>query len=544
MRAGAVPLTRTTAVALPHPESVAIPRVVATAGYIAVVVALAFGLRAGRLSTYGFSEDEINKVRAIEQYRRGTLSANAEHPMLMKLAMWASVDVIERWNRIVPAGDAIDIETAVRLPNAVAGAATSAAVFGLGQVLFDTPVAMLSSLLWASDVNAIAINRIGKEDTFALFFFLVAVWAYERAKRQGQTDPAGAQSWYTASGAAFGLLFASKYFPQYLGVYALFNGVTDRTPGANRPKPVRYFGAMAAAFLAGNFAVLAPATWKYCLDYLHGATVVHHGYPFAGHLYANTPLLASHGIPATFYLQLLGTKVPLVILGAVVAGLIETYRRRRERGFVLLQIWLGLFLLGYSLAAVKFLRYALPLFAALDILAAVGVVAGVRWLMRKRWLSPITRASVSAAALTVSIAGPLFAQHAAEPFYSLFRNVAGEHVAGPGETFPEETYDYGVREAVESIAAVAEPGAAIVSDAPAVVAYYVEHSPRPDLRARSLSSEGLAPRSAESFVIVQTEHVTFENREALAYLTRVSVPWQEFYAHDALAAQVFRIPRR
>ncbi len=324
----------------------------------------------------------------------------------------------------------------------------------------------------------------------------------------------------------------------------MFNELTDRAPGANRPNRLRYFGAMAATFTAGNFAVLAPATWKYCLDYVRGGTIVHHGYPFAGHLYANTSLLGWHGIPPTFYLELLATKVPVVVLGAVVAGLIETYRHRRERGFVLLQVWLGLFAFGYSVAAVKFLRYALPLFAAIDILAAVGVVAGVRWLMRKRWLSPITRVSVSAAALTVSIAGPLFAQHAAEPFYSLFRNAAGEHVAGPGETFPEETYDFGVREAVESIAAVAAPGAAIVSDAPGVVAYYIEHSARPDLRARSLSAEGFTARDRQSFVVVQSEHATFENRDVVADLKRAAVPWREFYAGDALAAQVFLIPRR
>ena len=72
---------------------------------------------------------------------------------------------------------------------------------------------MMAALLWALDVNAIAINRIGKEDTFALFFFLAAVWCYERAKRQGKTDLVVAQRWYTASGAAFGLMLASKYFP-------------------------------------------------------------------------------------------------------------------------------------------------------------------------------------------------------------------------------------------------------------------------------------------------------------------------------------------
>ena len=86
---------------------------------------------------------------------------------------------------------------------------------------------------------------------------------------------------------------------------------------------------------------------------------------------------------------MLVTKVPLAILAAVVPGVIETIRRRRERGFVLLSMWLGLFLVGYSIASVKFLRYALPLFAATDILAGIGVVAGAQWLLRKSWLSPM-----------------------------------------------------------------------------------------------------------------------------------------------------------
>jgi hypothetical protein len=198
MRVAAVPTTQTPDVTLHTPF--ALSRLAATAAYIAVVIALAFGLRATGLSTYGFSGDEINKVRAVEQYRHGNLSANAEHPMLMKLAIWASVGLSR---------DRLPIETAVRLPNALIGAATSGAVFGLAYVLFGTPVAMLASLFWAVDVNAIAINRIGKEDTFALFFFLIAVWAYERAKRQGQTDVAGPQHWYATSGAAFGLLLGT-----------------------------------------------------------------------------------------------------------------------------------------------------------------------------------------------------------------------------------------------------------------------------------------------------------------------------------------------
>src|SRR5262245_25648004 len=159
---------------------------------------------------------------------------------------------------------------------------------------------------------------------------------------------------------------------------------------------------------------------------------------------------------------MLATKVPVIVIGAVVPGLIEALRRRRERGFVLLTLWLGLFLVGYSFFSVKFLRYALPLFAGLDILAGIGVVAGIEWLLRKSWLAPITRVTVAAAALTVCLIGPLLAEQAAAPFPSLFRNAIGERIAPAGATFPEETYDHGVREAVDAIARVAEPHAVVV----------------------------------------------------------------------------------
>jgi hypothetical protein len=524
-------------------ERFTVSRVAATAAWIAVVMALGFGLRAAGLSTYGFSEDEINKVRAIEDYRAGHLSANAEHPMLMKLAMLASVETARVWNHIATEESAIAIESAVRLPNALVGAATAAVVFLLCDVLFGSSVAMVAALLWAVDVNAIAINRIGKEDTFALFFFLAAVWCYERAKQQGAIDLARAQRWYGASGAAFGLMLASKYFPQYLGVYALFNVVADRAPGENRPDKARYYGSMVVAFLAANVAIFAPGTWQYGLTYVSGGTLAHHGYPFAGGLYANTSIFSSQGVPATFYLRMLATKVPVVVLAALVPAAIEMLRRRRERGFVLLMMWFGLFLVGYSLSTVKFMRYALPLFAAIDIVAAVGVVAGIRWLLRKPWLLPITRVTVAAAALTVCISGPLLAERAAVPFHSLFRNAIGEALAPAGATFPEETYDYGVREAVAAIAVTAPSGAAIVSDAPGVVAYYLAQASRTDVRVRSLSTEGLPGDGRPSFVIVQPEHLTFENQRVVERLTQLESPWRDFRAADAIAARVYFLPR-
>ena len=113
----------------------------------------------------------------------------------------------------------------------------------------------------------------------------------------------------------------------------------------------------------------------------------------------------------------------------------------------------------------------------------------------------------------------------------------------PATTFPEEAYDYGVREAVNAIAAAAAPGAVIVSDAPGVVAYYLERSGRSDLGVRSLSAQGLLSGNRPEFVIVQPEHLTFENRDTVVRLQRESAPWRQFYADAALTAQVFRNPR-
>ena len=71
--------------------------------------------------------------------------------------------------------------------------------------------ALWAGLFWALDVNAAAINRIGKEDTFLLLFLLLGAYFYERAKVQARLhgDTEGAQRWYARSGGAFGLMLAS-----------------------------------------------------------------------------------------------------------------------------------------------------------------------------------------------------------------------------------------------------------------------------------------------------------------------------------------------
>ncbi|PYR41360.1 MAG: hypothetical protein DMF93_08540 [Acidobacteria bacterium] len=526
-----------TAIDWPFAASWARAKYVALAG--AVVVALAFRLSA--LSAYGLSEDEINKLHAVEQYRAGRFTANAEHPMLMKLAMWGSVTVSDAWNATVPAGLEIPLETALRAPNAVAGAATTAALFGVADLLFGGPVAIVAAAIWAFDVNAIAINRIGKEDTFLLLFFLLAIFCYERAKRAGADDLAAARRWYTVSGASFGLMLASKYMPHYLGIYAIFNLITDPEPGANRPSALGHYGAMAFAFVLANPAILSLATWRYASHYVGGDLLAHHGYLYAGALYVTNVPVSPLGVPPTYYLRLLGTRVPLVVLAAVVPGAIEMIRRRAERGFVLLRTLAIFLLVPYSLMAAKFLRYALPMIATLDLIAAVGLVAGIGWLLRKGWLTIATRRTVAAAAIVVFAAGLASAPQAAAPFYSLFQNGVGARIDPRGSAFPEQTYDYGVREAAALIASAASPSAVVVTDAPAVASLYLQRDGRPDITVRGLSSHGVAG-AVETWVLTQDEHVTFENDLLVERLRATRQPWTQIRMGDLVALQVFRIP--
>ena len=510
---------------------------------LAVATLVAVVVRTNALATYGLSEDELNKIQAVEQYRNGQFGANAEHPMLMKLAVWSSIDLARAWNRLAPSGHAMSIETAIRLPNAMAGAAVAVALYGVADLLFGGAAAVAVSLIWAFDVNAIAINRIGKEDTFLLLFFVLAMYCYERAKRIGITDLTRAQRWYTASGAAFGLMLASKYMPHYLGIYALFNVLTDSTPGANRPSWLRYYGAMCAAFLLANPIVVLPDTWRYMASYVQGDMLAHHGYLYNGALYVTNVPISPLGVPVTYYLRFIATKVPMVLLAAVVPGVIEMVRRRGERGFVLLRVLAIFLLVPYSLMAAKFLRYVLPMLATIDLIAAVGLVAGIGWLMRKSWLSVATRATVSVLALVVFAAGVVSAQQSAAPFYSLFENEIGAR-GGTMPAFPEGTYDYGVREAVGAIAAAAAPSAAIVTDAPAVVAYYLRRTARSDVTVRTLSADGLITGASDTWVIVQDEHMTFENRLLIEHLRRREKPWLDYRVDGVIAAQVFRMKER
>jgi hypothetical protein len=511
---------------------------------LALTVALAAAFRCGALDASGFAEDEIDILDAVESYRQLNFVANAEHPMLAKLAAFGSVESARGWNALarpihLPA---ISGEAALRLPMAIVGALTAGLIFLLARELFAAEVAIWAGALWALDVNATAINRTAKEDTLFLFFFLAAAWLYERGKREGRADASRARRWYTASGGSFGLMLASKYMPHYFGLYGVFNTITDRTPGDNCPRKPALFAALGATFLAANFGLLLPANWRHILLYLRGGTTIHTGYVFAHRLYVNSMAATPWGVPWTYYLAALVTKVPIVVLLACGAGLVQMVRHSRRRGFAFTRIFFVFFLLPYSLIASKFIRYMLPLFAVVDLLAAVGIVWGLRQVARRVPSVRLRPIAVSAAAVCVVLT-LISAELGAYPFPSLYQNALGARIAPPGYLFPDDEFnDGGVREAVDAIARTARPGAVIASDASGVVAAYLARSGRTDVHSVSLAHDGLPLRAVETWAIVQDGHVYFESEALIERLRARMPPWLEIRIGPALAVQVFQLP--
>lgn len=506
---------------------------------LTAIVAVAMTFRLSSLATYGLSDDEVTKVRATEAYSRGDFAVNAEHPMLMKMAIWASLGVAARWNLAARAAYRIPVEAAVRLPNAVVGAASVLVMYGVAHAYFGTPVALIAALLLALDPAVTSINRLAKEDTFVVFFFLLAVWLYERAKQVGARNAVQAQPWYLRSAAAFGLSVASKYLPHFYGLYTLVNVATLRDAGPNSPNKRRFFATIGVAFAIANFAIFFPATWRHMLGYVQGGSLSHHGWPYAGQLWVTDVPISALGIPPSFYVMLMLTRLPLVTLvGAAVGGAIA-WSRRRERGFVFLRVYFFFQLVGFSVMAAKFLRYSLPILVIVDLMAAVGIVASITWLTTrvKSELRTVLVPLAYGALAVVLFAG----QAQASPFFSMHRTTLARWFDPDGRRFPESSYDFGVREAVSQIATSAAPGAEIVSDVPRVVEFYVSRGPRTDLQVKSLSSSGVFSNTTEQWVLVQESHLYFETEELIALLRLRHSPVAEFRMDDVTVLQLFRI---
>jgi len=506
----------------------------------ALIVLLVIGLcfRVAKLDSIGFAEDEVNKVDAIRAYEKGDITANAEHPMLMKALIFVSVKV----------GRAIghdNDEVLFRLPNAIFGALTILPLFLLTAAFFDRWTGLLAAAFWTVGVNSITINRVAKEDTLLVFFMLFACYFYLRAKQTDTRNGKTRSRYYLLSGISFGLMMASKYFPHYLGLNSLYHHyvrVRKRTPGEPSGKTsLIFYVALLAAFLIANPSILMPPVWEYLNSYLGEKLLVHTGYLFADQLYRNnvsrTPFW---GTPIYFYLLFMAIKIPLTVLAAFLIGFIASLKNRRHPGHAFVLFMFLFWIVPYSLMGAKWLRYTLSLMPFIYILAAIGVMAILKFGAGRLNFTSRSRAILTAIAVVLFVGLPSWSAYSAAPHYALYNNAMGAKQVG--YFFPhDEFYDDGLREAIKFVCDTAPPGAIIAHETPAVTRYYLERFGRTDLKSKAMSSPDVDPGqiAGPAYFIVQRGRTYFENRDKLVVIRTEFRKVHEITVRGIPAAEVF-----
>jgi len=507
---------------------------------LALLVLLGLALRFRGLAQAGFNEDEVQKVVAAHSYLHGQFSVNLEHPMLMKSLIAISLAAGDAWNHIrtYPLAE----ETLVRLPNVLFGSLTAVVIFLVGQEFFGAGIGLLSAFLWTTGIIAIMINRVAKEDTLLVFFTWLAYYFYARAKNMVATDTGRGRRLFAASGASFGLMLASKYFPHYLGLNALYYVFCRRKRPAEALGKIGYLlflGTCGIVFLLVNPLLLGPGTLKYIHGYIHGSSITHHGYLMMGQL-RREDVIGAGGMPKYFYLLVLAVKTPILVLAGFLVGLVAVWKRRREPGASFILFMLLSWIIPFSLIGPKWFRYMLAWMPSVYIVSAIGLVSIGSSLLawaRQKW-TPRAIPALAAVCTVVLVVYPVAAAAKSGPFYSLYLNRLG--AGRTGYFFPhDELNDMGLRPAIERVCETAPRGASVGAEAEPVVRYYLHKCGRDDLQYFDLSDRTKAPGPASAFLIVQDGRKYFENIALVDSIESHQVPVDTVRIQGADAADIY-----
>jgi hypothetical protein len=513
-----------------------------------------FGLRAYQLGAESLSEDELNKVRAVAEYReRGLTPANGEHPFLMKALLAVSIVASESWNATSVARRnpqrQISIETAARLPGAILGALTSLLLFLVARELFGAEVALLAAALWAFDPAAVGFNRIAKEDSFLVFFFLLANVFWLRGQKVAEEGLRKPEPFYWATAAAFGAMLASKYVPHFLAIsgayYYAFQGVPATRWRMGKKKWLVWFAVMGVAFVICNPTILLPGTWQEMRTFAGEKRIGHDAYEFLGHLYRNQMTLWLRGSPWYFYYVFVGVKLPLMVLVGCAAGLPLLFRRRLGDGRYFLLFWLFFWFFPFTFLGGKFTRYFTFALPAVLMTSAVGLhyLAGLLARLWSRRPGGAVWAGYGRLGLGLVVVLSLVASLKWAPHYRLYTNFVGGGAARAGDYFPhDEFYDASTRDVSDAVAALAPQGARVASETPELLTYYLHLAGRDDLRSVSLSDRAaLSEFRPRDLVVVARGRRYFSNDELTSRLEAASKPAADITLGRVPSARVYEL---
>ncbi len=517
-----------------------------------VLMVVGFGFRVTGLSAEGLSEDELNKLNAVADYRaNGLTGANGEHPMLMKAFQATTIILAEKWNSSsLGAANPIAPETALRLPGALVGALSTLLIFLIAAELFGVEVALIASALWAFDPNAIGFNRVAKEDSFLLFFFLLANVFWLRGQRVAESTDRNPNIYYWATAASYGAMVASKYLPHLFAISMCYYWMFQRLPQARwrlgKKRILVVFAIMGVVFLILSPTILLPETWQQMGLYAGGKRVSHDGYEFMNQLYTQRFSDWLNGIPVYFYLVFTAVKLPLLTVLGFVIGFPLLFRRRLGDGRYFILFWFMLWVVAFCFPGGKFTRYYTTILPAVLITTALGIQwAGRRLadrIARLSWAEGVKHYVPACLAVIVITASAIGSVKAA-PHFRLFTNSLGGGSAWAGYYFPhDEFYDASMRDVMSEIAARAHAGARVASESPSLASHYGEQAKRTDLVFVSLSDpEALKQLAVGDFVIIARGRRYFSNDAIVSGLRDRATPVAELKLGPVPSAKIYQL---
>lgn len=517
-----------------------------------VLTAAGFAFRVAGLSAEGLSEDELNKLNAVADYRaHGLTGANGEHPMLMKAFQAATIILAETWNNTSfvashPA-NRIAPETALRLPGAIVGALSAILIFLIASELFGTEVALIAAALWAFDPAAIGLNRIAKEDSFLLFFFLLANVFWLRGQRVAESTDRSPSKYYWLTSASYGAMVASKYVPHLFAIslcyYWMFQNLPETRWRLGKKRIFMFFAIMGIVFLILSPTVLLPETWQQMGLFAGGKRVSHDGYEFMNRLYPQRFSDWFNGIPVYFYFVFTAVKLPLLTVLGFLAGLPLLFRRKLGDGRYFILFWFLLWVVAFCFPGGKFTRYYTTVLPAVLITSALGIQFAGRWLANRianfEGLKHYVPASLAVVVITASVISSVNAA----PHFRLFTNSVGGGMSWAGYYFPhDEFYDASMRDVMTEIASRARNGARVASESPSLAAYYAERQQRSDIVCISLSDpEAMKQLAIGDFVIVARGRHYFSNDAIISALRDHATPVTELKLGVVPSAKIYEL---
>jgi 4-amino-4-deoxy-L-arabinose transferase-like glycosyltransferase len=512
---------------------------------LAGAVVLGVLLRGWDLSAEGFADDEVHKWLAAGRYLSGDLGGDdLEHPMVMKWLI-----VLAR----LALGGSTSPEAITRLPNVLAGGLSVLAIALAGRRLFGRAAGCIAAALAAVAPTFVGYGRLAKEDTLCTLFLVLIVWCVAEAQAAA-TDARDRDrvAWEWRAAAWLGLMFASKYFLFHalvpLAAYAWL-----RAAGSPWFIPVRRWVALLGlallVFLPLDFVVLRPSTWRYIGAYLRGDAIedrmTSESVLFMGRHFANFAFQLRGGAPLSYWPVFAAVKLapPTVLLAA--AGLLIALARRRPAHCIVLA-WIGMWSFSFTVASVKYGRYFLSVLPALLLLASAAAV-GAGEVLPRAWTAlgrrppgAARRALVAALAAALVVTEAVGATRLA-PHYRLYVSPLGGGERNLGWFFPQCDYaDAGAREAIQRVAAHAEPGAEVASEIVWPVRFYLEQAGRPDLLATHMSASKACLGGHPCYVLVQEGRAYWHNLSALERLA-ARVPWHVERVRAAPVVKVYRL---